>query len=142
MERKWICQSAKCGVTYEGMARVCPQCGSKAALASIMRTRGAVALVAGLFLVGTMSALGVMLGPQLLSPGEQIGGASFQGSSSDGLVILWLFAALWLFGLSATGLGLGMLVRGRRNRNLFALMMLMLVVIVAIVGLILSGEVL
>ena len=140
--RQWICQSANCGVRYEGTERTCPQCGRTAALASAMKLRGVAALVAGLFLVGLMSVLMLALGPQLLGYSVQGSNTSFNGSGSDGLVILALFAAIWLFGLVAIASGWAMIARGRRSVALFVLMLPPLLVIVGIVALILNGYVL
>lgn len=140
--RKWICQSSRCGIAYEGAEKHCPQCGQTAAMASTMRVRGVAAIVAGLFLVGIMSMLGILLGPQLLDLGQPGGGPGFDGAARDGLVVFVLFAAIWLFGLVAVVSGAVMLVRGRRSTALFVLMMPPLLVIVTIVALILGGFVL
>ena len=140
--RQWICQSAKCGVTYEGTGRTCPQCGGTAAVASTMKVRGVAAIVAGLVLVGMMTVLMLALGPQLLGYSLQGSTTTFHGSSSDGLVVLALFAAIWVFGLVAIISGATMIVKGRRSMALFVLMLPPLLVIVAIVALILNGNVL
>lgn len=140
--RSWICQSAKCGATYEGTDRTCPHCGRVAAPAAMMKVRGVAAIVAGLVLVVMMTGLMLALGPQLLGYVVQGSSTSFNGSSSDGLVVLVLFAAIWLFGLVAIVAGVTMIRTGRRSVALFVAMLPPLVVIVAIVALILNGYVL
>ena len=140
--RQWICQSAQCGARYEGTERTCPQCGRTAAPAANMKARGVAALVAGLFLVGLMSVLMLVLGPQLLGYVVQGSSTHFIGEASDGLIVLVLFAAIWLFGLVAIASGWTMIAKGRRSVALFMLMLPPLFVIVGIVALILGGFVL
>ena len=141
MPRQWICQSARCGTRYEGPDASCPQCGGRAAPASTMKVRGAAALVAGLFLFGTMSMLELALWPQLLG-WDQPGGARFMGSATDGLVIMALFFAVSLFGLVAILAGVAMIRTGRRSPALLVWAIPPLLVIVTIVVLILGGFVL
>jgi hypothetical protein len=107
-----------------------------------MKLRGVAATVAGLVLVVMMSVLMLALGPQLLGLGQPAGAASFNGSAGDGLVVMALFAAIWLFGLVAIVSGAAMIRKGRRSVALFVLMLPPLFVIAGIVALILGGYVL
>ena len=59
-------------------------------------------LACGLFLIGLMGVIAVNIAPQMLHPGQDIGGSTWTGTAEQGRMALTLFSMVIAFGLVAT----------------------------------------
>jgi hypothetical protein len=78
--------------------------------------RGWLLLVLGLFLVVFMSVISMNIVPQMLRPGEAVGGSTFTGTKEQARDIFALFAAVIAFGATSIAYGLYIIVTGRQSR--------------------------
>lgn len=107
---KWSCRTK-----VEGTVTTCPNCGGKMRTPRTIRVLGWLLLACGVFLVGLMSYLWVVLAPSMAHPGDTTGGTTFTGTAEQGRTILTVFGAVIVFGLGSTAYGVWMIVTGRRS---------------------------
>jgi hypothetical protein len=82
--------------------------------------RGWILLSLGLFLVVIMGIVSMSIAPQMLRPGEEIGGTVFTGTKEQARSIVALFAAVIAFGATSIAYGLFIIVTGRQSRAFIA----------------------
>ncbi|HEX7930683.1 MAG TPA: hypothetical protein VF470_07230 [Sphingomicrobium sp.] len=109
------CLSPSCRTKVDGTVKTCPNCGGRMRTPRTVRLAGWVLLACGLFLVGLMSYLWVVLAPSMAHPGDTTGGTTFTGTAEQGQTILTVFGAVIVFGLGAIVYGSWMIVTGRRS---------------------------
>ncbi len=73
-------------------------------------------MVIGLFLVVMMAVITFNVAPLLLNTSSPEGGASFNGTPQQAVLILGLFGLITVFGLASGLNGLWQIVTGKRNR--------------------------
>jgi hypothetical protein len=116
MADRSTCLSPLCGITVEGDARKCPQCGWAMRGSRNIRTRGWVLLACGLFLVLFMGAITWNMLPTLLYPERAIEVGTFTGTPEQARTFLNLFLLVIGFGALGTVNALYMIATGRQNR--------------------------
>ena len=125
------CQAPSCRTKVEGTVTICPNCGGKMRTPRTIRALGWLLLACGVFLVGLMSYLWVVLAPSMAHPGDTTGGTTFTGTAEQGQTILTVFGAVIVFGLGSIAYGLWMIVTGRRS---IAMMIGVLVLAAALIA--------
>jgi len=125
------CQAPSCRTKVEGTVTICPNCGGKMRTPRTIRALGWLLLACGVFLVGLMSYLWVVLAPAMAHPGDTTGGTTFTGTAEQGQTILTVFGAVIVFGLGSIAYGLWMIVTGRRS---IAMMIGVLVLAAALIA--------
>lgn len=133
------CLDPRCGTTVEGRGGTCPKCGGAMRHVGESKLRAIALTGLGLFLVLFMGAIGVGMAPQLLRPGVEIDGSTFSGTAEQARLVLLLFGAIILFGLTSTAYGLYMLVTGRRSGLFVAASLLLFAVLILTGWAILTG---
>ena len=125
------CVAPSCRTKVDGTVKTCPNCGKRMRTPRTVRAAGWVLLVCGLFLVGLMSYLWVVLAPSMAHPGDTAAGTTFTGTAQQAQTILTVFGAVIVFGLGSITYGLWMIVTGRRS---IAMMIGVLVLGAALIG--------
>lgn len=106
---------AKCGYRTHRFGSTCPKCGGGMLSKRWTRRFGVVLVMLGGVLFVGMSVILFKLSPMLARPGVEMDGTRFDGTRGQALMIWAILAAVWVFGATATGLGVQQLVTGRRN---------------------------
>lgn len=104
-----------CGYRTHQFRATCPECGGGMLSRRWARRYGGVAAVLGLAITLTMTVLLLALSPMLAHPGVEYGSTRFSGNAAQALLVWAVLGAVWVFGATATGLGLSMVATGRRN---------------------------
>jgi len=111
-----VCSSPRCGHALAEPADRCPACGRPTWSARRVAVLGGLMLGLGLLLAAGMGVLVLLLAPSLLNPGvAEAGGMRFTGTAPQGRQVLWLLAAVGLFGLLSMANGAWQLASGRRS---------------------------
>lgn len=126
----------KCKTLEQTSNMNCPRCGRKLQGPKQIRTRGAVQLASGLFLVIFMGVIAVAVGGiterAMRDPGQA---QKITEQASTFLAIYAIFALVIVFGLHGIVIGTFQLVTGRRNKVLVWIMWLLLFLLLFACGL-------
>lgn len=90
-----------------------------------IRILGGLMLACGLFLIGLMGTITLNIAPQMLHPGQEIGGSTWTGTAEQGRMALTLFSMVIAFGLIATLTGLWQIATGQRSRVVLVVVILL-----------------
>jgi len=122
------CMSPSCGITVDGIVKICPQCGGFMRSSRSIRAFGWVMLICG---VTAFALMGWMFRAFVA------GGGAFTGTRGQALFAIGGVSFLVLFLLLASVESLYMVVTGRTNRRLVRTLLLLLSVY--ILGIVLLG---
>jgi len=129
-------QCFKCNYEAVTDQTICPKCGKKVFFTSRnIRTRGIVAMLMGLILVGLIGGIAIFVGSKLATSGSP---ERIQRESFTLFAIFGLFAFVILLGLNFIVTGGWMLAFGRRNRYLIWIMWAMLILVFVLGGIIIT----
>jgi hypothetical protein len=122
-----ICMSPSCGITVDGIVKICPQCGGLMRSSRTIRAFGWVMLICGLAAIA-------LIGSMFWAFSH---GGPFTGTRGQALFLIAALSPLVLFVLVASVESLYMVVTGRTNRRLVKTLLLLLSVY--ILGMVLLG---
>ena len=131
MTKTSTCFSLTCGHVVPGSVATCPKCGSKMRTSKTIRILGGLMLACGLLLIGLMGTITLNIAPQMLHPGQEIGGSTWNGTAEQGRMALTLFSMVIAFGLVATLTGLWQIATGQRSRIVLVVVILLAVALFA-----------
>lgn len=110
-----ICDAPSCRIAVEGRLDRCPNCGGAVRHVRQAQPRAWVLIIIGAILLLMMSAVAYYMVPLMLRPGEEVGGASFDGNALEAATISAFFALLIAFGLTVMLGGVHELRTGRQH---------------------------
>jgi MFS family permease len=125
---------SKCGYAASDDRTRCPECGGWMRGAQRIRRLGWLLLVLGLFLVGMMVTITVLVAPMMLYPGAAVEGSRFTGSPEQAFLVLGMFGIVIVFGLACIANGLWQIATGRRNIWIVIAILLITFLLLAIAG--------
>ena len=123
---------SKCGYAGSRAITRCPECSSWMPRARGIRIRGGILIFLGLILVGMMGTISIVVAPIMFSDGSG-GGSKFSGTPGQAFLIMGLFGAVIVFGVSCILSGIWQIITGRRS-----ILMVVLIVGLALVLVILG----
>ncbi|CAN5401012.1 hypothetical protein BH10ACI3_BH10ACI3_24140 [soil metagenome] len=103
-----------CGYQAETIATLCPQCKRQLHTSSSIRVRGFLLMVCGGILVPFMGYISLWMVNAAANPNP--GGAKFNGTNEQLLMIFGICGLVILFGLLAFVTGIFQAITGRRNK--------------------------
>ena len=122
-----------CGYNADGEVAACPRCNAPMKVKQEPRTRAVILVICGLILIGIMGPIAVAMLPTLMSAGQQVDGATFNGTPQQAQMILALFGVVILFGLSSLAYGVYQLIYRRESKAFIVYTLVLAAVLIAVV---------
>jgi hypothetical protein len=110
------CTKRQCATVTPGLVATCPACGARTVTSRRIRILGWVGIACGLFLVGLMGYVTLVMYPTLTNVGVDMGARGrWTGTAEQARMALNLFYSVIGFGVLALAAGIWMVVTGRRH---------------------------
>ncbi len=106
-----------CGYETHKLRSHCPRCGTALQTRRWSRRYGLILAIGGVIICALMGYVLWDLGPSLLDPGASSRGTRFTGTPAKARMLLAIFGAVLVLGVTALGYGLWQVFTGRRSKR-------------------------
>lgn len=106
----------KCMLDADTSSDACSRCGTALQKVSTLRVTGVVQVILGIFLMGVIAALSVVIFNVVRNGDDPSASTRFTGSGSDMLFIVAVFGIVFLVGLASFSAGAWQIIFGKRNK--------------------------